>query len=84
MTDLTALEEFLAEAQAKDAYDLAMHLISVHADPMAVGRPYPENQDQHDYEHSGPGTIRGHSRLDRDWDENKIEKVLAECEADDG
>lgn len=70
-----------AARKARAAYDLAMHLISMHADPMAVSRPYAESQEQHDYEHTGPGTIRNHPRANRSWDETKSELVLEECEA---
>src|SRR5216683_1552624 len=39
---------------------LWLHLVSMHADPMAVCRTAAENDDQHEHEHRGPGTIRNH------------------------
>jgi hypothetical protein len=64
-------------------WQLAMHLISMHADPMAVARSREENDEQHAYEHIGPGTIRNHPVSLRTYDPAKIEVVLEECE-DDG
>lgn len=71
------------------AYATAMHLISEHADPMAVARSPQDNDEQHDYEHTGPCTIKFHvpvrpgPRLGREWlgyDEAKVEAVLEEAE----
>lgn len=64
--------------------DRAFHLISMHADPMAVARTRAENIDQHYHEHRGPGTIRNHNPASVDWDEAKVEAVLEECEEQDG
>jgi hypothetical protein len=62
-------------------YELAMHLISAHCDPMAVCRFPPDNADQHEYEHAGPGTIRSHPGDSLAFDEQKVEDVLEEAEA---
>ena len=59
---------------------LAMHLISDHADPMAICRPHGENFTQHVHEHTGPCTIRDHDPTSRHFDEEEIELVLEECE----
>lgn len=64
-----------------NGYDLAMHLVSAHCDPMAVCRFPPDNIDQHEHEHDGPGTIRNHPRDDLSFDEQKVEDVLEETEA---
>lgn len=60
--------------------ELAFHLISAHADPLAICRPYGGNEDEHHREHARPGTIRNHTPASRIWDEHKIELVLAELE----
>jgi hypothetical protein len=60
--------------------DMAFHLISVHADPIAVCRSEEENREQHHREHTGPGTVRGHPEAFRGWQESKIELVLEEIE----
>lgn len=62
-------------------WNLAMHLISKHADSMAIERSHKDNEAQHDHEHDGPGTIRNHPRDWLGWDEHEIEAVLEECEA---
>jgi hypothetical protein len=59
----------------------AFHLISAHADPMAICRSEADNDDQHDHEHTGPGTIRNHPRDWLGWDAAKIEAILEEAEA---
>lgn len=63
-----------------DQWELVMHLISAHADPLAVCRSYADNLDQHEHEHRGPGTIRNHSPASRFFNAVKIELVLEECE----
>jgi hypothetical protein len=62
---------------------LAWHLISEHADGAAVMRPLKDNQDAHEHEHDGPGTIRNHDRLSLHYDEAKKAEVLAELAAVD-
>jgi hypothetical protein len=76
------MRERLAVGTAEDAWELAMHLIGRHADPMAVCRSYADNADQHHCEHQGPGTIRNHSPASRVFDPAKVEAVLEECEAE--
>jgi hypothetical protein len=58
----------------------AMHLISTHADPMAICRSAQENEHQHQYEHTGPCTIRNHPVSLLTYDAAKIEVVLEEIE----
>lgn len=71
----------LPSGRVRDAWEVAMHLVSDHADPMAVCRSYEDNTDQHDYEHRGPGTIRDHPPESRHIDPEKVELVLEEAEA---
>lgn len=63
--------------------DLALHLASEHADPMAMDRPPIENEDQHHHEHTGPGTIRHHAEYDFSYDRRKVSAILREAEGDD-
>ena len=72
------------EQRAFGDWELAMHLISAHADPMAVCRSGEDNADQHHHEHTGPCTIRNHTPASRVFDEKKIELVLEEIEEDEG
>jgi hypothetical protein len=69
-------------ASAKPSGDsragLALHLVSKHADPMAIERTRAENLDQHKHEHDGPGTIRNHDREWLGWDGATVIEVLAE------
>lgn len=60
--------------------ELAFHLVSEHADPMAICRPEADNREQHEYEHTGPGTIRNHAADLLAWHEAKIELVLEDLE----
>lgn len=60
--------------------DLAFHLISAHADPMAICRAPAGNTVQHDGEHTGPGAIRNHWPGWLGWDADQIELVLEEAE----
>jgi hypothetical protein len=60
---------------------LALHLVSEHADPMAIDRPPIENEGQHHYEHTGPGTIRHHARDDFSYNLAKVRAVLREAAA---
>lgn len=62
---------------------LAYHLISKHADGMAVNRPLAANQEAHKHEHDGPGTIRNHDEDDLSWDADKAKAVLQELAASD-
>jgi hypothetical protein len=62
---------------------LALHLVSIHCDPMAIARSYDENVDMHDHEHKGPGTIRNHDPAWLGCDAAKAEDVLEEAEAAD-
>lgn len=62
------------------ADELALHLVGVHCDPMAIARPQDENADQHDHEHKGPGTIRDHDRSWLGYDHVRVEEVLEEAE----
>lgn len=57
---------------------LAMHLASMHADPMAPERSYRGNAEQHEHEHDGPGTIRNHPRASREFDQLRAWSVIAE------
>ena len=59
---------------------LAFHLISAHADPMAICRAPADNTAQHGPEHTGPGTIRSHWPDWLGWDAARIELVLEEAE----
>lgn len=77
-----ALLAMLASAPPGQHYELAMHLISAHADPRAVCRSYVDNADVHQHEHDGPGTIRNHERGRLNFSEAKIEEVLEELEAE--
>lgn len=61
---------------------LAYHLISEHADGLAIGRPLADNEEAHKHEHDGPGTIRNHDRDSLHFDRAKMAEVLAELEAD--
>jgi hypothetical protein len=60
----------------------AFHLISAHADPMAICRSPEDNRVQHEHEHDGPGTIRSHWKDWAGWDENMLERVLEEAESE--
>lgn len=62
---------------------LAKHLASRHADGLALTRTLADNQDAHQHEHDGPGTIRNHPREDLSWDGEKVDQVVAEMMADD-
>jgi len=64
-----------------EAEKLALHLVGVHCDPMAIARPHDENVDQHQHEHRGPGTIRNHDPGWLGYDAAKVEAVLEEAEA---
>lgn len=57
---------------------LWLHLVSRHADPMAVTRSGPDNEDQHEHEHRGPGTIRDHPVGDLSFNTVTAKHVLAE------
>lgn len=70
--------------QIDNGYCLAMHLVSEHADPLAITRDLAGNTEQHDHEHDGPGTIRNHLRASRLYQQDKIEEVLEELEAEEG
>jgi hypothetical protein len=63
--------------------DLALHLASEHADPMAMDRARILNEGQHHHEHTGPGTIRHHAEDDFSYDLAKVRAVLMEAEGDD-
>lgn len=75
-----AMAEFRDRPETAPAWELAMHLISRHADPMAICRDYDDNSEQHHHEHTGPGTIRDHSPASRTFNLEKIELVLEEIE----
>jgi hypothetical protein len=57
---------------------LWLHLVSIHADPMAVSRSDDDNNDQHEHEHNGPGTIRHHPVGDLHYNEVAAKAVLKE------
>ena len=67
---------------------LAFHLISYHADPVAIGRDVRGNVEQHRHEHFAPRGVSLHDpSLDADgnyelliWDAAKIEEILEEAE----
>lgn len=80
---MTALQPWLISVPPALHYELAMHLISKHADAMAVARSWQENAELHWHEHTGPGGIRNHRRGSLAFDENKAEAVLEEIEAED-
>jgi hypothetical protein len=61
-----------------DDQNLAKHLASRHADGMALARPLADNQDAHEHEHDGPGTIRNHDRDDLSWSGEQVEQIVAE------
>jgi hypothetical protein len=63
--------------------ELALHLTSEHADPMAMDRAHIFNEGQHHHEHTGPGTIRNHPEDDFSYDRAKADAVLREAEGDD-
>lgn len=77
------IAEFQDRPETAPAWELAMHLISEHADPMAICRNYDDNSEQHHHEHTGPGTIRGHSPGSRVFSIKKIELVLEDIEDED-
>jgi hypothetical protein len=58
-----------------EAEELALHLVGVHCDPMAIARPHSENVDQHQHEH------RDHDSGWLGYDAAKVEAVLEEAEA---
>ena len=60
------------------AHSLWLHLVSVHADPMATCRTSDDNYAQHQAEHRGPGTIRNHPAGDLQWTESTAKAVLQE------
>lgn len=57
---------------------LALHLASMHADPMAPQRGLRENRDHHGHEHDGPGTIRNHDRESLHFDLDRARYVILE------
>lgn len=63
--------------------NLAKHLASRHADGMAVSRPLADNQEAHEHEHRGPGTIRDHDPEDLSWDQERLDQVVRELAEDD-
>jgi hypothetical protein len=58
---------------------LALHLASDHADPLAVCRGARQNDEQHEHEHDGPGTIRNHPRDSRHFELAKARAVILEA-----
>lgn len=84
-------ELMIIQACQKLKEDLAFHLISYHADPMAIERNVKENVEQHRHEHFGPCGIRLHDpSLDAGqnyelltWDAARIEEILEEAEEQD-
>lgn len=67
-----------------DRMDLAMHLASDHADPMAPQRGLAQNRDQHAHEHAGPGTIRNHSADSMHFDLEKAQANILEMLRENG
>jgi hypothetical protein len=67
----------MGEESRKQAV-LALHLASMHADPMAMQREAGENDDQHEHEHDGPCTIRNHPRASRQFDLAKAYRNILE------
>lgn len=64
--------------------DLPLHLVASHADPMATHRTQADNEEQHRYEHTGPGTIRNHDVMDWSYDPAKARRVLEEAQEPPG
>ena len=61
---------------------LALHLASMHADPMALQRGQADNDDQHNHEHTGPCTIRNHPRESRDFDLHRARSAVLDMLAE--
>jgi hypothetical protein len=61
---------------------LWLHLVSMHADPMAVLRSEADNDDQHEHEHRGPGTIRNHLAGDLTYNTVTAKASLTELYTD--
>jgi hypothetical protein len=57
---------------------LWLHLVSRHADGLAVIRTEADNVLAHEREHAGPGTIRNHPVGDLSYNLYRAQVVLAE------
>jgi hypothetical protein len=62
-------------------FRLWAHLGSEHAGIWGIGLTFGELIREHDAEHAGPGTIRGHHEADRTFSLKKLGQVLAEGDA---
>lgn len=76
------LAPWMPGVAGEQAEELAMHLVSEHADVLAVVRTRAENVDAHVAEHFAPGGIRNHEWTSLNFDQEKIEKALEEAGED--
>jgi hypothetical protein len=65
------------------AWALAMHCISAHCNVASVHNSWTDNVEFHWGEHAKAGGIRDHHYADLSFDEEKIEAILEEAEAED-
>jgi hypothetical protein len=73
-----------AAEEARNAWELAMHVIGVHANSAGIHNSYADNRDFHGAEHSGPGGLRLHEPARLDFDPGKVEQILEEAEDAEG
>ncbi len=66
-----------------DRLKLWAHLVSAHAGIYGLDQTYEQLTEEHEHEHTGPGTIRSHPRESRKASLKKIGQVLIECDDDD-